>query len=437
MLKYIKSESAIRFPRTFFFIFLLVVITYFILFHSYRNVCKFLIDPGYSQAHCVDFRCYYAIASMMKNGNPHIYDSGDNITYLKQAGIDKNPAGKITYPPSFYFMMIPLTHIPLPVVVYFWTLSKYLLILLIAVILSCMVLKDKPGKAKIAIALILFVALIYVFSPTLDDIFYGQVNIHILFLLSLSLLFIEKKMDIAAGIILGLIFCLKFTSVLVILFFLVCRRWKVSLASLGTILAVNLPVLILYKPDIYLDYILKIPENLDFNMSHPNLSFQSKLVYFFEKTGVATMTASKIIIPISILFSIIIVVITFYFLCKKREEKNYFFEYSLLITATVLVTPITWSYHYVLLFIPFAYLTRYILFECNAGKFKTTLSILIPVLYLFISITCGMSGDIEYYNLKMMLLRSGLHLIALMIIWIMILVVIFQRRDRRDLAVSY
>ncbi|MCD4784279.1 MAG: DUF2029 domain-containing protein [Candidatus Eremiobacteraeota bacterium] len=409
---------------------------YFILIYSYKNVGRFLTAPEYSQAYCVDFRCYYAIASMMKNGNPHIYDSAENITYLKQAEIDKNPAGKITYPPSFYFMMIPLTYIPLPVVVYFWTLSRYLLILLIAIMLSYLVLKDNPDKAKIAIASILFVALIYIFSPTLDDIFYGQVNIHILFLLSLSLLFLEKKMDVAAGIVLGLIFCLKFTSILVILFFLVCRRWKVSLASLGAILAVNLPILILYKPGIYLDYIRKIPENLGLNMGHLNLSFQSKLAYFFEKTGISTMMASKIIISLSILFSIIIVIISFYFLYKNKEKKNYFLEYSLLITATILVSPITWSYHYVLLFIPFAYLARYILFECNTGKLKTTLSILLPALYLFISVTCGMSGDIGYHSLKMILLRSGLHLIALMIIWIMILVVIFQRRERRGRRVS-
>lgn len=403
----------------------------YILGFSYSNIFLHLSSPGTAAEYGVDFKNYYGIALMLKEGNSAIYRTEMNSPYLLKISQMVRP-GNITSPPSFYFMMIPWTFLSVEKAAFAWMWLKIPVLIIIAILLSFYIFRDeKKSLIKYAGALVLFISL-FVFSPVLDDITYGQVNIFLLLGFLAALIFCEKGKPIPAGIILGIIFGVKFASALFILYFLLKKEWKTALSALATLLAINLTVLLKFGPGIYLDYIAYLPQvTRNSAISKLNLSFISRIYGILAGSGGENPSALAWSKGLFLILSLAIIGTVFHYLLNNKGRENTGLDFSILIIATVLISPIVWSYHQVLLFIPFACMLRQILYGTWNGKTLTLNIATLATTYFSFFLFFGMAGVKIAYYLRLSFILSGIPL--LLLLWLSFVLILDRTKLRNDI----
>lgn len=420
LIKKLKPEKIIPILVVILF-FLFITSVYLILGFLYPHHLKICGNPEFIVKSGIDFKCYYAISRMLMDGNPGIYDYFTSFPYLESVGLSRIPPGRITYPPCFYFMMTPVTYLTLERAAYIWAILKYPVIIVISVFLSLLILeKDKRLWLKILVVIITAIS-IYAFSPTLDDIISGQVNLHLLLLLVMVIFLLKKDYQIIAGVILGVVFCIKLISILIIIYFLINKKWKVVMGAVGAILFLNLPVLFLWGPGIYRDYIITLSDSIRFNFNYLNMSLLAKILYYLDSFKINFTNRLIYVKFIFYLFVFAIIITTFYILIKYKKNNDLFLDFSILITATILISPITWTYHHVWLFIPMGYLAYRITFGEESTGLKIWETVILLLTYVPLAIFDGMAGEYKYAEIGLMFIKPGVPLLLVFILWVFIL----------------
>lgn len=418
-----------------FFLILLLIIWLFAIFftfgYTYRNISLFWTDASFAFERQVDFRCYYGITLMLRHSNPRLYDENQNFFYQVLTGLRSGSAVKITYPPSFYYLFLPFTLLDLNFAARVWLWVQTALIPLCAYL---MVLILAPVSMKFWQKLCCFAAAslsILSFCPTLDDIVSGQINLFLLVLLLISFILIQKKLDIPAGLLLGFIFCLKFISIFIISYYAIKRRWVVVFSALAIILAVNLRIISLFGFQIFTDYLSTLPHSLSFYWTWINQSIPAKILQLTEIWGINYHGLMDHIRVGFSIFSFIVLALVFVIIIKTKEtvgsqkesEDNHFLDFALITVTTIVVSPLTWTFHYVWLVMPLGILVKKVFqgyqFSSNKIIQRLILTILLMV-YLYMSTLAGMSSE-HFHDLSMKLIYYGLPLISSIILWILML----------------
>lgn len=180
-------------------------------------------------AHSVDFNSYYAAAQAIR------FDHGANIystPLLDQSaqahGICAHVGHIIPdylYPSFFAIVMAPLTLFPCGTVATAWLIGSALLWALSTALLADLLARRWPGQRLLATTIMVVMSLCCL--PAFYGLFLGQVHILMLFGLTLAIWLVDREQYWLAGGVLAIITLIKLLPALVILYYLLRRRYRV------------------------------------------------------------------------------------------------------------------------------------------------------------------------------------------------------------------
>lgn len=336
-----------RYPlvKSFFFVLFLLLLgatAAGIPFVYYRGFMERWINLDAGRGYDGDFRYFVTGSRMMREGEWEIYR--ENV--CSRYGIKST---SVMYPPTFYLLMMPFSLISFKAAANIWLILKTISIIGTAVFLSFLVLGYEARPLLRSAVVVLIAIAMVVSSPTLEDLLFGQMNLPLLFLLCLAWFLIVRNRPIAGGIILGVIFCIKFVSAFIILYLLLRKKWREALSAIGFILVMELIVTILYGPGIFIEHFKRLVLASPFMQCAFNQAIGAQLNMRFANTGISVSLLSGI-------FILAMAGVTTARLLVKKTGEDLSFSFALLVTFTLPISVLVWPSHHVWFFFPFAYL---------------------------------------------------------------------------------
>jgi uncharacterized membrane protein len=256
-------------PVLYFFIWLVIA---FSLSQYLYSVAKLPFKSAF-----VDFGHYYYFARALEGFEDKKDIASDKEIIYTLLGESVNPPykdeqeywrqefphawGIAVHPPIFYILMRPLSHVRYKYAAAIW-LSLNQILLLGALILVIRAIKARPGLVDLA-AISFMTAN---FIPLQMNNNLGQLNITVLFLVSLAFYAFTRRKENLAGISLGLAMLVRWFPALLIFYFLFKKKyriflWSAIVVSLGFLISIwrlGLPLHLLqlkYMPGFYFQYV--------------------------------------------------------------------------------------------------------------------------------------------------------------------------------------
>jgi alpha-1,2-mannosyltransferase len=307
----------------------------------------------------IDFKVYYFASQLTKNGeNPY-------KTSLIQEVLTANDqplwATRFLYPMTFALLFVPFTFFSLESATYIWLLFNALLIVFSFYLLD-KIIKNKNHL----IWLITSVAIFAFFNPLYYTLKLGQINIVILVLLMLALLFWLKKDEkkiyaYLAGVILGIVTLIKIFPIIIILYLLLKKQYKIVLIAFITILILTACSGLIVGFDKEMQYYFKkLPAVFNWVPVAP-ISIPGFIRSAFSVDSTAeqlfSLPRKKIELCSTILTaSLALATFLYVWLLKNYSKQSKILEFSLLIVLTLLISGSVHR-HYILWCLP-------ILFYC-------------------------------------------------------------------------
>ncbi len=159
--------------------------------------------------------------------------------HYRETGEIRQDFGVHNYLPFFTVFMLPWSLLPLPVAAVLFSLLS-LGLFAVTVVLVENLLSDEPAAGPrwpVIVALVLVIA--YVHSCAV----LGNVGLLLLFLVVTAWFLVERDREWEAGVALGLAILIKLLPAVLVVFFLLKRRWRVAGAAAGVVvvLGIGLP----------------------------------------------------------------------------------------------------------------------------------------------------------------------------------------------------
>jgi hypothetical protein len=334
-----------------------------------------------------DFRHFASLGNALFYGRSDIYHEDLLKEYQQHPDIT-------TYPPTFYFLMIPFGMLPLAAGTSLWLILKLLSIPFTAFFLADAALKTGSG-ARERLLLTAFLAIaIFASAPAMEEMLSGQVNLFLLFLLCLSMHLLRKDRLELAGLALGLVFCLKLISLPAILYFALRKKWRIVLPAVVFIGVVCAVILGVYGPGIFRDYFATFPVRA----SHW-LNWQNQSTAAFLRVGGAALVPGKHdffqrLNPAYYAIALGILCGGLAFLCRQKTEDR-LYQFSLLTVTAILISPIVWAAHHVWLAIPLACLIAALCRKERWSGPDTVKAAALTAIYFFFAFFDGTNVTLE------------------------------------------
>ncbi|MCD4654018.1 DUF2029 domain-containing protein [bacterium] len=377
----------------------------------------------------LDFKSYY-IAGHLALEQKNIYDP------LLQLEVSRKQALSQNFYPYIYFPMLALMCMPFAMLSFnaaqwiWFGLSTIFLYASLGV-LSKLISDYVPGSVQQRRVL----GMIIVLACSIMETFYtnainGQVNTLILLLLVLFIAALSKNRDIAGGICLGFLIIIKPQPAIIIPYLLLTRRFRTAIstiltATIGTIITswiIGVNNFIYYLKEVAPTFNM-IKTSFPPIMIHapPNSSLPGALSRLFLDSPGTTAPFSQVtyVALISRLAVVGILITTFILIIKRSIQSKPTFAVlwlnsSWLILVSLIISPLTWSHHYVLLlvlFIPYlvaAWSLRNKMIFLSIAACWLTLSI--PMFPMHVRVS----------NLEFVHLALSIQTLAMLVLWILI-----------------
>ncbi len=285
------------------------------------------------------------------------YQGGKRI--LKGETLYRASDGHLQYkysPPSAVFFSL-LALLPYEAAKFIWYLSE-LVFLYLSLILSYKILPKKLKKKGTVIVL----SLLILAKFCAREIELGQVNIHILLILTLMLLAVINHKDVLAGLWWGLTLFFKPYALVFLPYFLLKRRFR--LVATGIVVA----ILGLFSPVVFYGFegsLVVMKEwlsSLSRSTSPLLATFDNASLYsFFLNILPAQKTELALVFIIGVSFLIGLSFLGMMFLGKRESlKKPEVLEFAFLIILIPLFSPLGWYYNYLYSILAIILLLNYI-----------------------------------------------------------------------------
>jgi len=304
--------------------------------------------------HLLDFTLYY-------------YPTG---YYLSQ-GLNPYhlPSGLLYSPPALLIFQ-PLYYLPSQPTQLIWTLLSFLSLLL-SLWLIIKLTKLKPQRKWF----LLLSPFFFLSFPSKFTLGMGQINHFILLLFTSSFYLYQKKKKKLSALLLTLSFLIKLFPIWILLFFIQKKDWgyikKLILYTFSAFLLSSL-----FLPlQMFKDYFtLVLPS---FLTHAANSSYYNQAL-----TGLISRLVSHPPLQSSLATSLSLILI--FLAWKKLQPKlSKHLKFSLLITLSLLISPVSWQHHLVFLFFPLVFLFAHFYSQKNLRGLSLTI---IAYLLIFINI---------------------------------------------------
>ena len=350
----------------------------FALFSYSHDFLKTLL-----QVRFIDFALYYVYSKIFAAGHS-IWLASQGTQQLinhclAQSEIGRIATGVFVNSAGFLLMVWPFTLLPYKISAVVWMASLQFLLAL-SVFLLYRYLKPWSWAAAAGIFLVC------AFWPLHEDFNVGQANLLIVFFLTLAFILLCRGNLFCSGVCLGLAVQVKEIFLLLFLFFLFKRYWRVIIGGLMTLAVfklIALNVIGIAGEKAYLAAVYASP-SLWNNIDIDNLSLFCAL----HKITAGVLSSAW---ELGILFSVIAVICVLLRDAmggeKKTDESTLSLEYSLAIVATLLMSPYIHESHFVVLLVPILLTWFYLVKNPDKVNF-----ILLTVAYLLLGSKYSLSG---------------------------------------------
>ena len=291
-----------------------------------------------------DFSVYYSSVRLMRLGiDPYRFNI---IPFAHHLGLNTRNS-QATDPPTFLMLIRPLAL--LPVHQAYWVWQAINLMALAGSVYLLAAPRYSGLNSNVAIVIAGF-ALLYL--PVNNHITLGQSKLILLLLLAVMMRCMESGRDAAAGFALSLAGLLRFFPLLLMLYLLVQRRWRVLVYTIAGLAAGGLVTLGYFG----IHYLLTFSSSLGFLMIkfwclHPmNVSINGFVSKIFWRAGIQNESIVRIAVA-----SADLAVVYFAIAATKANRQDHdWAAFSLWVIAAVMLSPIAWFHDMVLLLLPLA-----------------------------------------------------------------------------------
>jgi hypothetical protein len=292
--------------------------------------------------------------------------AGQHALELKNLYLDSASGRHNTWPPFFSFVCIPLAlldrYLGLPLTKEIWYFFNFFLLILTVKIWMSILIGERPrfisDESTDFTSNIIFVPLLIVLPAIVNNFYWLQINVLILFLVVCGYFFYRHGKDFAGGTLFALAASLKAFPVLILIYFLLRKQWKVAL-SMGIMgIAFTVSPVIFYGASDFLA-MLKTWLMNSFNQNyvvwhyHDNQSLYAmweRYLFLYLKVTKPTSMLIHLFYWSSAIGLLIVTLIIF----LKTEFQKYswqeIFEFSSICILMVVLPPIGWRHYFVFLY---------------------------------------------------------------------------------------
>jgi hypothetical protein len=351
------------------------------------------------------------------------------------------PGKNNTWPPFFSFFVIPLSlsakNLGMPLTKELWYFFNFLCLIAVIQLWTEMLYGSRPrfyfrGSFDFSSPRV-FVPFLLLLPPFVNNFFMLQINVFILFLVSLGLYSLIKNRNLSAGLCFGLAAALKAFPVIVLLYLLLRRRWKTAAFMAASCLLFSLLPIMTYGVDSFsglirqwLSISLLQPLIID-NRGHNNQSLYAMwyrlLVYWLQSAGPGSMLLKITTLGSS---AALLIVSMMVFVRKKFSARSpsAIMEFAALCIMMNLFSPIAWVHHFVFIYpamavVWWAYNKGPLFFKKNVYTYGFSVwSVLILLPYVFTKFIGTLFKACSNYTLASLLL----------LFWLLVMVVRAQKQ---------
>jgi len=202
----------------------------------------------------------------------------------------------------------------------------------------------------------------FAWLPFHSNLLHGQISILVALFVTIGWFYYKRENEIMSGIFIALATMLKFYPGLLIVFFLINKRYKALLSSIISSIIIMSLALIVTKHDLFTLYFNIIPEHVKFFetdlVNFSINSFFSKLflpIKPYNNTTVLTIVVSPFLKNIFLYLTIASLI--FYVVLNIKEYNNDL-GFSLFVILSLLLSPICFPHYLILLLLPFIILIK-------------------------------------------------------------------------------
>ncbi len=301
-----------------------------------------------------DFENYISGGRMIRAGVMDIYNLEIYDRFMEDQ--PELQGRHLNYPPIVYGLFSYVTHLGTHRLKIMWYyLNIILLMASVAVMLASGTGKKftPPGRVAMILYCIIFA---FLFSPVQDNLFMGQVNIVLLFFMSLAFLCYRRKMPGLAGALLGTAAAIKLFPGIVLLFFISRRQWKAVAGFLSAFLGFFLAGLLLFGPSLTMSFFQHSPGGYFSWFGQSSVWLQSVPSFIIFLMGLILPGAGiqpAIVQGFSMLVGLLFLGFTCFhsYRCPEFSGDGETGLFSAFVCTIFLVSPLVWPYHLVLLLV--------------------------------------------------------------------------------------
>ncbi len=282
---------------------------------------------------------------------------------------------------------------------------------LFLLIITCIMFRNLALKNEKYLPFLVGITLLQISRYLHRNVCMSQINVIILFCIVACIFFYHKNNVYLSALFLACAISFKMTPGLILLYFLLKREYRVFIYTLAIIAVLNFLVPFAYwgvgdSLGIYRAWVRSLFILSGYAEQFESSTFLSFLFRYlteysrswwgrYEMVNILSLSKNTVIYIYLTCSTVILLLLAKVFYVRKDELKKdipgdktfmkMLPDYSLIIIIMLLLSPISWQHHYVLLFIPCFYFSMYIL--RNGIKHDKITSALVIVPFLITGLT--------------------------------------------------
>jgi len=211
----------------------------------------------------------------------------------------------------------------------------------------------------------------------------GQVTFFVYLMIILSILFYRNKKSFLSSLMLAMAALIKSFPFIYLLYFLIIKDFKYIKQFILSSFAIIFSSILIFGPEIWVKYLSflthnfisteKTPFYLHYLGHQNNFSLQTILVQFFEFTNLPIHKTGIIYLITVMSICFISVYVLF------RGRRNMLHSFSLLSVTYLLISPICWRHHYILITL----ILFYVIFSNAKNKLTISIAALLATSVMF------------------------------------------------------
>jgi len=304
----------------------------------------------------VDDTSYYTTAHGILD-NINIYDETEFYALAAKLFGQSIVVWPYTYPPLFAQILLPLCLLQYQTFTAIWMILNIIAGFACIFLTFKLILREKQNNYLLLSLIVLFCL---ESQPFKLNILYGQAHFIVYILIILSLLFFRKQEFWLSSLFLSLATFIKIFPVIFMLYFLFKKDFKYIMNFILSSLAILFLSIVAFGSKMWIDYVFYFSDiflkskrtlfSLHFNTYQNNKSLRAFLFNLIEPGAPGSSKLGLIYLIFIALFLVLSI------LAILRRKDDIIYAFSILGLVAVVLSPMSWRHHYVMVVLPFFYL---------------------------------------------------------------------------------